>query len=113
MSGSTLREVDRAYAPQGTSTPGPTPNGPGYTGHVNDPETNLVYMQARYYDPATGRFLSVDPAEKIPVYGLFVTNRYTYASNNPIVRIDPDGRQDFIFLSSSPVEPRPILETMP
>ena len=37
------------------------PNGPGYTGHVNDPDTGLVYMQARYYDPGWGGFLSVDP----------------------------------------------------
>lgn len=34
-----------AYTPHGTAAPGPTPNGPGYTGHVNDAETNLVYMQ--------------------------------------------------------------------
>lgn len=67
------------------------PNGPGYTGHVNDPETGLVYMQARYYDPATGRFLSVDPVA--PVGGnLFNVNRYDYANNNPINNVDLDGR---------------------
>ena len=33
----------------------------GYTGHVNDPDTDLVYMQQRYYEPIAGRFLSVDP----------------------------------------------------
>jgi RHS repeat-associated protein len=80
------------YAPTGTSNPGPTPNGPGYTGHVNDPETNLVYMQARYYDPATGHFLSIDSVD--PEAGnSFNFNRYTYAENNPVIRIDPDGRQ--------------------
>ncbi len=99
------------YVPQGTSMPGPTPNGPGYTGHVNDPETNLVYMQARYYDPATGHFLSVDPGEKTPVGGLFVINRYAYVSNNPNIYVDPDGRQE-VLLSSSAFEPRPILETL-
>jgi RHS repeat-associated protein len=80
------------YAPQGTSTPGPTPNGPGYTGHVNDPETNLVYMQARYYDPATGRFLSVDPVAPTPG-NTFNFNRSAYANNNPIDNIDPNGRE--------------------
>jgi RHS repeat-associated protein len=79
------------YAPNGTSTPGPNPNGPGYTGHVNDPETNLVYMQARYYDPATGQFLSTDPMS--PTEGdTFNFNRYAYASNNPVLNIDPTGR---------------------
>jgi RHS repeat-associated protein len=58
---------------------------------VNDPDTGLVYMQARYYDPITGRFLSIDPAEPIPG-SLFHFNRYDYANNNPIINTDPDGR---------------------
>jgi RHS repeat-associated protein len=81
------------YAPNGTSTPGPNPNGPGYTGHVNDPETNLVYMQARYYDPATGHFLSTDPVK--PAAGdTFNFNRYAYVDNNPIMGMDPTGMDD-------------------
>ena len=37
-------------------------DGPGYTGHVTDAATGLVYMQQRYYDPMIGqRLLSVDP----------------------------------------------------
>lgn len=80
------------YTPYGTTALGTPPNGPGYTGHVNDPETNLVYMQARYYDPATGHFLSVDPAA--PTAGnSFNFNRYAYTNNNPILNIDPNGRE--------------------
>jgi RHS repeat-associated protein len=79
------------FAPNGTSNPGQDPKGPGYTGHVNDPETNLVYMQARYYDPATGRFLSEDPVA--PEAGNeFGFNRYDYGDNNPIANIDPTGK---------------------
>lgn len=96
------------YAPQGTSAPGPAPKGPGYTGHVNDPETNLVYMQARYYDSASGRFLSTDP--KDPTAGnLYTFSRYTYANNNPIVNIDLDGREtgiayhsEFVAMGATP-----------
>lgn len=38
------------YTPYGSSVAslGNPPDGPGYTGHVNDPETGLVYMQQRY-----------------------------------------------------------------
>ena len=83
------------YTPYGTTAMGTPPNGPGYTGHVNDPETNLTYMQARYYDPATGHFLSVDPDTPTAGNG-FNFNRYAYASNNPIVNTDPTGK-DVVF----------------
>ncbi len=32
--------------------------GIGYTGHLQDEDLNLTYMQARYYDPVIGRFYS-------------------------------------------------------
>jgi RHS repeat-associated protein len=80
------------YTPYGTTALGSPPNGPGYTGHVNDPETNLVYMQARYYDPATGHFLSDDP-RSLQVGNSYSFNNYAYANNNPILNIDPDGRE--------------------
>lgn len=79
------------YAPYGSVAMGTSPDGPGYTGHVNDPETGLIYMQARYYDPVTGRFLSVDP--EVPKPGdAFTFNRYAYGSDNPVRYIDPTGR---------------------
>lgn len=67
------------------------PNGPGYTGHVNDPDTGLVYMQARYYDPSIGRFLNIDPVG--PAAGeVGYFNRYSYVGDNPISRFDPFGQ---------------------
>jgi RHS repeat-associated protein len=78
------------YTPYGTIALGTPPNVLGYTGHVNDPETNLVYMQARYYDPAIGRFLSTDPISPTPgVQSNF--NRYVYSDNDPIGYMDPTG----------------------
>lgn len=81
------------YAPYGTAVASmsPAPNGPGYTGHVNDPESGFVYMQARYYDPSVGRFLSTDLIDPTPG-DLFNFNRYDYTNNNPVYRTDPDGR---------------------
>ncbi len=63
----------------------------GYTGHVMDQATGLIYMQQRYYDPACGCFLSVDPVTADPNTGANF-NRYAYANNNPYKYTDPDGR---------------------
>ena len=80
------------YKPYGSQALGSPPTGPGYTGHVNDPDTGLVYMQARYYDPIVGRFLSLDPIP--PSAGnIYNFSRFSYANNNPAVNIDSDGRQ--------------------
>jgi RHS repeat-associated protein len=57
-----------------------------YTGRELDPETGLYYYRARYYDPATGRFLSEDPLQFEAG-----TNFYRYVSNNPLVLRDPSG----------------------
>lgn len=83
------------YAPYGetVSTTGTTPaNRIDYTGHAKDGATGLVYMQQRYYDPAIGRFLSVDPVAANGNSGANF-NRYWYANNNPYSFIDPDGRR--------------------
>ncbi len=47
----------RPYGPRVSGVPAP---GPGFTGHLDEPDSGLVYMQQRYLDPQTGRFLSVD-----------------------------------------------------
>jgi RHS repeat-associated protein len=66
--------------------------GPGqrvYAGHLRQDETGLHYMKARWMDPATGTFLSVDPliVPSDPQSG----NAYTYARNNPVMNTDPTG----------------------
>ena len=62
----------------------------GFTSHTVDYDTDLTYMQQRYYDPTIGRFLSVDPVgirtEQVPSL-----NRYGYAYNNPLRYTDPTG----------------------
>ena len=66
-----------------------------FTGKELDPETNLQYYGARYYDNIIGRFVSVDPAV-IYQPGSFLAdpqqlNSYAYARNNPVALIDPTG----------------------
>ncbi len=68
----------------------------GFTGHADDPESGLIYMQARYYDPRLGRFLRPDPKDIAPLQpGSF--NRYAYANNNPYKFVDPDGKDALVF----------------
>ncbi len=60
----------------------------GYTGHQWDKDTGLNYMQARYYDPLLGRFLSNDPLSFRDIHSF---NRYAYANNNPYKYVDLNG----------------------
>lgn len=82
--------VERTYyAPYGAVLNRDLRDGPGYGGHEEDPETDLVYMQQRYYDPEAGRFLSTDPVQADGNGGSF--NRYAYANDNPYRYTDPFG----------------------
>ena len=56
----------------------------GYAGGYTDP-TGLIYLLARYYDPQTGQFISVDSL-------LGQSNEpYSYANNDPVINTDPTG----------------------
>lgn len=63
----------------------------GYTGEQRDPEAGLSYLRARYYDPATGRFLSRDPVTGLAAVPQTL-NGYPYVVNNPVNLTDPSGR---------------------
>ena len=64
----------------------------GYTGHIEDTDLKLTYMQARYYDPVLGRFMSNDPVGFIEG-GISYHNRFSYTANNPVNAIDSDGEK--------------------
>jgi RHS repeat-associated protein len=81
----------KEYRPYGDSPSFQTIDGPGYTGHIEDGATGLVYMQQRYYDPQIGRFLSIDSVGVDTTLGTNFS-RYAYAGNNPYAFTDPDGR---------------------
>lgn len=63
----------------------------GYIGERFDAETGLMYLNARYYDPAFGRFISPDDWD--PTLQGVGTNRYAYAQNDPVNKSDPNGHQ--------------------
>lgn len=79
------------YEAYGNTAAGTVPNGIGFTGHVNDADTGLVYMQQRYYDPIAARFMSLDPVTTDANTGRSFS-RYSYVGNNPYGFVDPDGQ---------------------
>jgi RHS repeat-associated protein len=81
------RTYDAFGAPrQSTDLPGSI----WFAGEQYDPESQLIYLRARYYDPTTGRFATSDPHP--PDYRVPQSlNRYVYAANNPLRYTDPTG----------------------
>ncbi|MFF3699333.1 RHS repeat-associated core domain-containing protein [Streptomyces sp. NPDC002221] len=61
----------------------------GFVGGTKDVSTGLTHLGAREYDPALGRFISVDPvlAPQDPQS----LNGYAYSNNNPTTLSDPTG----------------------
>jgi RHS repeat-associated protein len=58
-----------------------------FTGKPINDSSGLNYFGGRWYDAESCRFTSIDPAK-------VGANWYSYCSNNPVTRIDPDGNSD-------------------
>jgi RHS repeat-associated protein len=68
-----------------------------YIGQEYDEETNLSYLNARYYNGTTGRFITEDPVfwSGQNLSDPQSLNVYSYANNNPITLSDPNGLMTF------------------
>ena len=62
-----------------------------YRGYVYDWETGFYYLQSRYYDPTTGRFISADVLLSTG-QGVLGHNAYAYCGDNPVNRTDSEGQ---------------------
>ena len=63
-----------------------------YRGNVYDEDTAMYYLQTRYYDPKTGRFINADDTAYIGATGTALsTNIFTYCENNFINNVDKTG----------------------
>ena len=63
-----------------------------YRGYVYDSETEMYYLQSRYYDPETGRFINCDAPDYIGVSDTFNSwNGFAYCENDPVNMIDCEG----------------------
>ena len=61
-----------------------------YRGYVYDPETELYFLNSRFYNPETGRFLNADSFAATG-QGILGNNMFAYCQNNPARYIDPQG----------------------
>ena len=55
-----------------------------------DEESGLYYLESRYYDPVTGRFVNADGYVSTGT-GLMGHNMFAYCNNNPVMYVDPTG----------------------
>ena len=71
-----------------------------FTGHERDAESGLDYMLNRNYAFAIGRFLRPDPMQDARPW----ISPYSYAQNNPVIRVDPTGLLDWVQRSDGTIE---------
>ena len=63
-----------------------------YRGYYFDTETGFYYLQSRYYDPTTGRFINGDAVETVTTVGtVTIMNIFAYCGNDPSNDIDISG----------------------
>jgi RHS repeat-associated protein len=79
------------YDPYGnlTASTGSVQSNLLYAGQYVDSESGLYYLRARYYDPTTAQFLTIDPmvAETM--------SPYAYTAGDPINAADPSGQREW------------------
>jgi len=85
------KESYRAYGERWVNAPASAQQSQWFHGKEQDTATGLQYFGARYYDPAVGRFLGIDPVG-YQDGNLHSFNRYAYGNNNPVRYADPDGQ---------------------
>jgi RHS repeat-associated protein len=91
---------------------GSTPNVYLYKGERYDADLGMYYMRARWYNPATGRFMSRDPEEGDPSNPASL-HKYSYAAADPVNNADPTGRAAQPWPLPPPPGPVPVPPNSP
>jgi RHS repeat-associated protein len=91
-----------------------------FNGKEQDAATGLAHYGYRSYDPLLLRWISADPIGTVAPDAVApqLANRYSFAANNPVRFVDPDGRQAVPTPAPAPAPPPPpppqdICETEP
>ena len=63
-----------------------------FAGREFDEETGPRYCRPRFLDAGTGRFLQQDPHPGTIMNPITMINKYAYAGNNPLIYLDPSGK---------------------
>lgn len=76
-----------------------------YRGYYYDAETGLYYLQSRYYDPVTGRFVNADSVglSSLSPMSTCDKNLYVYCDNNPVNRADDGGNAWYVVVAGAAV----------
>lgn len=99
---------DLDFTPYGESfTPDNEDHTFNFAGHERAHSSGLDAMHARFYASALARFLSVDPVAGAPGAPQSL-NRYSYANGNPMVWVDPDGRDEVKTYVKQNAPPHPM-----
>ena len=72
-----------------------------YRGYYYDTEIGLYYLQTRYYDPTTGRFVTIDGIAYADPESINGLNLYAYCGNNPVMNVDPTGHFFWFILAAA------------
>ncbi|WP_190214318.1 RHS repeat-associated core domain-containing protein [Kitasatospora indigofera] len=87
--GTVTRRKSMPFGGERGTAPALWPGTKGFVGGTKDDSTGLVHLGAREYDPATGRFVSVDPV--LDTSNSQLMNAYAYSNNSPVTSSDPSG----------------------
>ncbi|WP_396048516.1 polymorphic toxin-type HINT domain-containing protein [Aeromicrobium sp. UC242_57] len=89
--GASQQVTKRRFSPYGDplAEPASWPSDKGFLGKTTDRALGTTHLEAREYDTALGRFLTVDPV--IDPMDPQQLNGYAYANNSPVTMMDPDG----------------------
>ena len=77
--------------------------------YINPAETGLYYLRSRYYSPELCRFISADTTEVLHEEPMKLTckNIYAYCDNNPISKLDSNGRSAIAVLTAFVIKNTP------